>query len=71
MKKQFKKQFKKAKINIECLEDDINYLRNRVNDLENKEARKKENTMKFMRIIVSISLVLISMAGIYSIFFKQ
>ncbi|WP_028889393.1 hypothetical protein [Tenacibaculum ovolyticum] len=66
-----KKQLKKAKINIECLEDDVSFLRDRVNDIENRETRKKENTMKFMRTIVSVSLVFIAMACIYSIFFKQ
>ena len=66
-----KKQLKKVKIDIDCLEDDVSFLRNRLSDMENREARKIDNSMKLMRLIVSISLVIIAIACIYIIFFKQ
>lgn len=64
-----KKKIKKLKFKITFMRDDIEHLQDQVNNLQKRQARKKDLSMKIMRIVITSSLVIISLASIYSLFF--
>ncbi len=66
-----KKQLNKAKESIKYLQDDMEHFGNRVRSLEKKDKRKKDNQMKIMRAVITASFVIIALACLYSIFYKQ
>jgi len=66
-----RKQLNKAKDKIKFLQEDMEHFGDRVRALEKKDKRKKDNQMKTMRAVITISFVIIALASLYSIFIKQ
>ncbi|WBX78336.1 hypothetical protein PG911_08760 [Tenacibaculum ovolyticum] len=66
-----RKQLNKAKDKIKFLQEYMEHFGDRVRALEKKDKRKKDNQMKIMRAVITVSFVIIALASLYSIFFKQ
>ena len=68
--KKNKKQIKKLKYKIENLEEELSFFQSCINRLETKFKTRKENQLKIMRVLITVSIVVFSIASFYSVFFK-
>ena len=64
-----KKKIKKLKRELSYLTENVESLRSDVDVLFSKRKKSKQGTMKFMRLIITISIVVIALLGLYKTFF--
>ena len=69
-KKTKRKKLKKLKYKIKYIEEYLSFCQNTVNRLESKLKTRKENQLKIMRTLITVSIVVFSIASFYSVFFK-
>ena len=62
---------KKLKSKVKYLKYDLESLEDRIEFFEENQRRRKNIEMKVMRVVITIALISCSIAGVYSVFFKQ